>query len=122
MSMVIKVVNRLPIDKFTGSGATRGLVIVITGNGKGKTTSAFGQALRATGHGYRVCIIQFMKGRPYGEVLAVQKYLPTIQLFQFGRDRFVRRDDPIPVDVEMVRQGLEKAKEVINSGDLTWSF
>lgn len=107
----------LSIDKFAGSGAKRGLVIVITGNGKGKTTSAFGQALRATGQGYRVCIVQFMKGRAYGEVLAVQKYLPTIQLLQFGLDSFVMRDNPAPVDVEMARQGLEKAKEVINSGD-----
>ena len=107
----------MSIDKFAGSGAKRGLVIVITGNGKGKTTSAFGQALRATGQGYRVCIVQFMKGRAYGEVLAVQKYLPTIQLLQFGLDSFVMRDNPAPVDVEMARQGLEKAKEVINSGD-----
>lgn len=107
----------LPIDKFAESGEKRGLVIVITGNGKGKTTSAFGQALRATGQGYRVCIIQFMKGRAYGEVLAVQKYLPTIQLIQFGLDSFVMRDNPAPVDIDLARQGFEKAKEIIQSGD-----
>ena len=43
----------------------RGLIVVITGNGKGKTTSALGMALRACGHGMRVCIIQFMKGDLY---------------------------------------------------------
>jgi len=42
-----------------------GLVVVITGNGKGKTTSAMGMALRASGHGLRTCIIQFMKGDLY---------------------------------------------------------
>jgi cob(I)alamin adenosyltransferase len=96
--------------------AKQGLIMVMTGDGKGKTTAAFGQALRALGHGYRVCIIQFMKGRLYGEVLAIQKYLPDIDLYQYGLDSFVMRDNPAPVDVELARQGLEKAKEVIASG------
>jgi cob(I)yrinic acid a,c-diamide adenosyltransferase (EC 2.5.1.17) len=107
----------LPIDKFSDSGTNKGLVIVITGDGKGKTTSAFGQALRATGQGYKVCIIQFMKGRAYGEVLAVRKYLPTITLYQFGLDSFVMRDDPATVDMELAQQGFEKAKEIIASGE-----
>jgi cob(I)alamin adenosyltransferase len=107
----------LVVDKFAGSGVARGLVIVITGNGKGKTTSAFGQALRAVGQGYRVCIIQFMKGQAYGEVMAMQKYLPSIQLFQFGTGSLVRRDRLTPMDLAMARQGLDKAKEVMGSGD-----
>jgi len=83
--------------------AKQGLIMVMTGDGKGKTTAAFGQALRALGHGYRVCIIQFMKGRLYGEVLAIQKYLPDIDLYQYGLDSFVMRDNPAPVDVELAR-------------------
>ncbi len=106
----------MPVDKFTESGNEKGLIIVITGNGKGKTTSAFGQALRAAGQGYKVCIIQFMKGRAYGEVLAVQKYLPTITLFQYGLDSFVMRDNPAPVDIELARQGFEKARDIIQNG------
>jgi cob(I)alamin adenosyltransferase len=43
----------------------RGLVVVLTGNGKGKTTSAMGMLLRAVGHGLKVCVIQFMKGDLY---------------------------------------------------------
>ncbi|MDF2570324.1 MAG: cob(I)yrinic acid a,c-diamide adenosyltransferase [Sporomusa sp.] len=92
-----------------------GLVMVITGNGKGKTTSAFGQALRAVGQGHKVCIIQFMKGRKYGEVLAIEKYLPAITIIQSGLDSFVMRDNPAPIDVDLARQGFEKAKEVIHS-------
>jgi cob(I)alamin adenosyltransferase len=109
-------VRKLAAMKSTATMASRGLVMVITGDGKGKTTSAFGQALRAIGQGYKVCIIQFMKGRKYGEVIAVEKYLPDITLYQFGLDSFVMRDNSAKVDVDIAREGFEKAKEVIQSG------
>lgn len=98
------------------STATRGLVIVITGNGKGKTTSAFGQALRAIGQGYKVFILQFMKGRAYGEFVAAEKYLPRLTIHRSGLDSFVMRDHPAPVDIELARQGFELAKKAISSG------
>lgn len=94
----------------------RGLVIVITGDGKGKTTAAFGQALRAAGQGYKVFIIQFMKGRKYGEYKAVKKYLPGITVNLSGLDSFVMRDNPAKIDIELARKGLEKAKRAIQSG------
>jgi len=96
--------------------ASRGLVIVITGNGKGKTTSAFGQALRAVGQGYKVFIMQFMKGRDYGEFVAAKKYLPRLTVRRSGLDSFVMRDKPAPVDIELARQGFELAKKAIASG------
>lgn len=99
-------------DKFS-----KGLVMVNTGDGKGKTTAAFGQALRAIGHGYRVCVIQFMKGRAYGEYQAAQKYLPNICVHLVGLDSFVMRDNPAPVDIEMAKKGLLLAKDAIASGD-----
>ncbi|MEN6462056.1 MAG: cob(I)yrinic acid a,c-diamide adenosyltransferase [Syntrophomonas sp.] len=107
----------MPVGNETAIKLKQGLIMVITGNGKGKSTSAFGQALRATGQGYRVCIIQFMKGRAYGEILALQKYLPDIKIFQYGLDSFVMRDNPAPVDVELAQEGFNKAKEIIQSGD-----
>ena len=66
-----------------------GKVHVITGPGKGKTTAAFGLAMRAAGHGLHVCIVQFMKsGGITGEVLAAKR-LKTIEVAQFGSGKFV---------------------------------
>lgn len=93
----------------------RGLVIVITGNGKGKTTSAFGQALRAIGQGYKVFVLQFMKGRDYGEYLAAKKYLPRLTIRRAGLDSFVMRDNPAPEDIELARQGFEQVKAAVAS-------
>jgi len=89
--------------------------MVITGDGKGKTTAAFGQALRAVGQGYRVCIIQFMKGRKYGEVMAIEKYLPAITVIQSGLDSFVMRDKPTAEDIALAEKGLSLANEIIRS-------
>ncbi|MFA6345573.1 MAG: cob(I)yrinic acid a,c-diamide adenosyltransferase [Syntrophales bacterium] len=94
----------------------RGLVLVVTGDGKGKTTSALGQALRALGHGYRVAMFQFMKGRKYGELLAAEKHLPGLVIRLCGLDSFVMRDRPAPVDVEMAREGFALAREAVRSG------
>ena len=94
----------------------RGLVIVITGNGKGKTTAAFGQALRAIGQGYKVLVVQFMKGRKYGEFIVAEKHLPRLTIQLFGLDSFVMRDNPATVDIELARKGLEFAKKAIDSG------
>ncbi len=59
-------------------------IIIITGNGKGKTTSAFGMVLRALGHGLKVSIIQFIKSRTdTGEILALKRF-PEIEIIQCG--------------------------------------
>jgi cob(I)alamin adenosyltransferase len=94
----------------------RGLVIVITGNGKGKTTAAFGQALRAVGQGYKVFVLQFMKGRKYGEFLAAEKFLPRLTVKMSGLDSFVMRDNPATIDIEMAQKGLEASRKAIMSG------
>lgn len=63
----------------------RGIVIINTGNGKGKTTAAFGQALRVAGHGLPVCIIQFIKGQwVTGEGKAVNRLADRIELHVCG--------------------------------------
>jgi cob(I)alamin adenosyltransferase len=64
----------------------KGLIVVITGNGKGKTTSALGMAVRACGHGLRVCIIQFMKGDLYsGEWDGIKRMDCAIELHSTGK-------------------------------------
>ena len=94
----------------------KGLVMVYTGDGKGKTTAAVGQAVRALGHGYNVYMIFFMKGRDYGEYLA-SSYLPNLTVVKAGRDDFVDREHPEPIDIELARDGFSQAKKVILSGE-----
>ena len=94
----------------------KGLVIVITGNGKGKTTAAFGQALRAVGQGYKVFVLQFMKGRKYGEFIAAEKYLPGLTIKMSGLDSFVMRDNPAAIDIELAQKGLDIARKALASG------
>jgi cob(I)alamin adenosyltransferase len=94
-----------------------GLVQVYTGDGRGKTTTALGQAIRAAGQGINVYIVQFMKGWPhYGELVALQ-HQPNITLRQFGRASFVDPHDPDPVDVRMAREALDHARQVVQAGE-----
>jgi cob(I)alamin adenosyltransferase len=93
-----------------------GLVQVYTGDGRGKTTAALGQAIRAAGQGIDVYIIQFMKGWPhYGELTALQ-HQPHITLRQFGRACFVDRQHPDPSDRRMAHEALTHARQVVQAG------
>ena len=63
----------------------RGVMILLTGDGKGKTSSAFGMVLRALGYGYRAGVVQFIKGQQLsGEELYLKNSLPEIDFFQMG--------------------------------------
>lgn len=98
----------------------QGTVQVYTGDGKGKTTAALGLGFRAWGHGARVLVIQFMKGRiNYGELEAARK-LDGFDVEQYGRETFVDRDDPAPEDVALAREALARAQSVVaeNAYDL----
>ncbi len=89
---------------------------VYTGNGKGKTTAAFGLALRAAGHGWRVLIIQFMKGDPnYGEVVAGRK-VAGLDIIQTGLPTFVEKGNPSDEDLAEARRGLAEAERALASG------
>jgi cob(I)alamin adenosyltransferase len=95
----------------------KGLIQVYTGNGKGKTSAAFGLALRAIGNGLKVFAIQFIKGGfDYGELKTV-KFLQNLELRAFGRGKFILQMPPDKEDVKLAREGFELAKKVIEGGD-----
>ena len=109
-----------------------GLVHVITGDGKGKTTSSLGIALRAVGNNLRVYMIQFLKSGITGELFTIQKYLPGMKIIQFGVDAVKERQRKLPEfrdkgskfvfnpdaeEKDAAIEGFEFAKKIINSGD-----
>lgn len=97
----------------------KGLIVVITGNGKGKTTSALGMALRACGHGMRVCIIQFMKGDLYaGEWDGVKLLAGKVELHATGKGFCGIRGNPYPWAEHRAnaQDAIELAREKMASG------
>lgn len=93
----------------------KGYIQVYTGNGKGKTTAALGLSLRAVCAGKKVFFGQFVKGMEYSELNAM-KYLPNFTLEQFGRNCFIF-NKPTKADIEVAKEGLEKVKKVLTSGE-----
>ncbi|HVP92810.1 MAG TPA: cob(I)yrinic acid a,c-diamide adenosyltransferase [Acidobacteriota bacterium] len=95
----------------------RGLVQVYTGNGKGKTSAAFGLALRAIGRGLKVYIIQFIKGGfDYGELYIVDK-LPNLELKAFGRGKFITKKPVGKEDIALAEEALALAEKIVKSGE-----
>ena len=90
----------------------KGYIHVYTGNGKGKTTAAFGLALRAAGAGLRVYVAQFAKGMVYSELEAFDRFSDLITIEQFGRDCFIR-NNPVQEDIEAAQNGLEQVQAII---------
>ncbi|MBN2272903.1 MAG: cob(I)yrinic acid a,c-diamide adenosyltransferase [Bacteroidales bacterium] len=94
----------------------KGYIHLYTGNGKGKTTAAFGLALRAVGAGKRVFFAQFVKGKPYSEIEAVNSFLPAITIKQYGLGCFIY-NKPTHNDIEAARNGLKEISRIIEEGD-----
>ncbi|HUS99030.1 MAG TPA: cob(I)yrinic acid a,c-diamide adenosyltransferase [Candidatus Thermoplasmatota archaeon] len=93
----------------------KGLIHVYTGNGKGKTTAAIGLGIRAAGNNLKVLMIQFMKGRRYSELDALE-HIKNFAVVQFGRDEFVSKEKPEQIDIDLAQKGLMYAKDIIQKG------
>jgi cob(I)alamin adenosyltransferase len=93
---------------------SKGLIQVYTGNGKGKTTAALGQAIRACGHGRRIIFIQFVKGIPTGEHAFVAKYKPFEIVQPSKGDCFSKNEEQLAIEA---KQTLEFSRKQIISGN-----
>ncbi|HWA95266.1 MAG TPA: cob(I)yrinic acid a,c-diamide adenosyltransferase [Terracidiphilus sp.] len=103
-------------DEFS---SRRGLILINTGAGKGKTTAALGTALRAFGCGMRVLVLQFLKGSwHYGELDAIGALGPDFVIKQLGRG-FVKVGgaETDPEDIRLVQEAWAEARAAILSGE-----
>ena len=102
----------------------RGQVLLYTGEGKGKTTAAFGVALRAVGRGWNVSMIQFTKmgewpkGQPLGEIVGAARLAPDFEVISTGIGFVNIFGDPFAFEEhrDAAQQGLDLAREKIHSG------
>ncbi len=97
----------------------RGLILINTGPGKGKTTAALGTALRAVGCGMKVLVLQFIKGSwHYGELDAVEAFGSNFVIKQMGRG-FVKVGgaEADPEDIRLVQAAWAEARAAIDSGE-----
>ncbi len=95
-----------------------GVVVLFTGDGKGKTTAAVGTAVRAAGHGLRVALIFFMKNNSIdsGEVAALSR-IPNIAVFKHGCGGWVTKDNICQEDVDKTTGGLKLAQQVVGGNE-----
>ena len=101
-------------------GDARGLVLVFTGNGKGKTTAALGTALRMAGYRQRCLVVQFIKERGrYGELLALSRLEPEVEVFPMGRGFVGIAGDKLPFEdhVRAAQGALDFAREKMLTGE-----
>jgi cob(I)alamin adenosyltransferase len=97
----------------------KGLLIVYTGEGKGKTTAALGTAFRALGYGWKVCMIQFIKGTwKSGEMRTIAEFGERFDLHRMGAGFYRIMDDHLPEEVhrEAARKAIDLLVEKLKSG------
>lgn len=95
---------------------TKGLIHIYTGNGKGKTTAAFGLAIRFVGTGKNVFIAQFMKGQKYSELKTLEQLADQINIQQYGLKSFIK-DVPKQIDIDAARLGLKEVSDILKQGN-----
>ena len=94
----------------------KGLLIVHTGKGKGKSTAAFGLVARAIGNGLKVGIVQYVKGKwETGERVVLERFPEQVTIRTMG-EGFTWETQDKARDIEMARAAWEKSKELIRAG------
>lgn len=99
---------------------TKGLLVVYTGNGKGKTTAAMGMCIRAVGYNWKICLIQFVKGSwKYGELKGIKRLEPNVEMHVIGEGFVGIVDDTKDIEEhrKAAKRGIELAVEKLNSAD-----
>lgn len=99
------------------AGETKGLTLVFTGDGKGKTTAALGMALRAWGQGMKVLVLQFIKGGwKYGELMASDKLGPGFEMRQMGQG-FIKGtgEDALAEHRAAAQKALAEARKAVSA-------
>jgi cob(I)alamin adenosyltransferase len=129
--MVTKIQKKIVVEGDEDK-ENLGLVHVITGDGKGKTTSSIGLAVRALGSNLKVNMIQFLKSGTTGEIYTIKKYLPGMEIEQFGVDAIKEKQqkldqfrdkgskftfNPDEMEKEAAMMGFEHTKKIISSKD-----
>ncbi|MBM4082902.1 MAG: cob(I)yrinic acid a,c-diamide adenosyltransferase [Planctomycetes bacterium] len=95
----------------------KGLVIVLTGKGKGKTTCALGMAFRACGQGLKALMLQFIKGSwRYGELETAKRLATDFEIRPLGKGFVMRKGPPTAEDLAVVAEGWRTAREEVLSG------
>jgi cob(I)alamin adenosyltransferase len=95
----------------------KGLLLVHTGHGKGKTTAALGLAMRALGHGLKVCIVQSTKGTwKYGELAAAKQFDDRLEIHVMGKG-FTWQSEDLDADKQVAQEAWKFAKRKLNSDE-----
>jgi cob(I)alamin adenosyltransferase len=96
----------------------KGLFIVFTGEGKGKTTAALGTALRAVGRGLKVLMLLFIKGSwKSAELESAKKLAPLLEIRTVGLGFVSKGKGPTPEDIKAAQAGWVLASQAIHSGE-----
>src|SRR3989338_6796119 len=111
---------RCQMSRTDPNNSKKGLVIVYTGNGKGKTFAALGNVFRALGHGWRVLVIQFFKGDwpvVFGELKSAARH-PQLEGLQLGRGfvKIMGEKKPLTEHRQAASDALGLAAKKIYSG------
>lgn len=92
----------------------RGVSILLTGNGKGKSSSAFGMVMRALGYGHKVAVIQFIKGQQLsGEEIYIREHCPEVHFYQMGTG-FTWNTQDRTSDIEAAERTWAQAEPLLN--------